>query len=147
MKERREVKEKDRMKYRQMHTAIKNEIRHAKDRWFREQCEEIEELDSSFNWVSKWVKQMAGLYKNKQGALFQPCRDVSCDYIKAFDNVKHDTLMSILQFIGLDKNIRIIHHLYYNQTANIRVGKELTEEVNIQRGVRQGCTMSILPIF
>jgi len=72
--------------------------------------------------------------------LFQRCYDVSCDvyvcfinYSKAVDNVKHDKLMLILQSIGLDnKDIPIIH-LYYNETANIKVRNELTEEVTTQR--------------
>lgn len=75
--------------------------------------------------------------------LFQRCHDVSCDvyvccinYSKAVDNVKYDKLMLILQSIGLDnKDIRIIHHLYYNQTANIKVRNELTEEVTTQRHI------------
>ena len=84
--------------------------------------------------------------------LFQRCRDVNCpvyvcfiDYTKAFDRVKHDKLMSILTDIGLDdKDIRIINNLYCDQTAVIRVGDQLTEEVKIQRGVRQGCVLSPL---
>jgi len=40
------------------------------------------------------------------------------DYQKAFDNIRYDLLMLILQEIGIDeKNIRIIHELYWNQIA------------------------------
>lgn len=82
--------------------------------------------------------------------LFQRCRDVNCDiyvcfvdYQKAFDRVKHDELLSLLEDIGIDdKDLRIIKNLYYNQTANIRVDNQLTEAISIERGVRQGCILS-----
>jgi len=40
--------------------------------------------------------------------------------------------------------LRIISNLYWNQRAVIRVDGELSEEVLIKRGVRQGCVLSPL---
>lgn len=85
--------------------------------------------------------------------LFQRCRDVDCDifacfidYQKAFDNVRHDKLIEILKEIGLKgADLRIISSLYWNQTSNIRVGGEESEDIIIRRGVRQGCVL--LPIL
>ncbi|CAH2229174.1 jg21606 [Pararge aegeria aegeria] len=82
--------------------------------------------------------------------LIQKCRDMQqdvylcfIDYEKAFDRVLHDRLIAILHNIGLDgKDIRIIQNLYWNQRAKVRVGNEETEDVEIKRGVRQGCILS-----
>uniref|UniRef100_A0A8D8YBA7 Craniofacial development protein 2 n=3 Tax=Cacopsylla melanoneura TaxID=428564 RepID=A0A8D8YBA7_9HEMI len=82
--------------------------------------------------------------------LFQKCRDVSCnvfacliDYKKAFDRVRHEQMIEILKETGIDgKDLRIITNLYWNQTAVLRVDYEHTEQVEILRGVRQGCIIS-----
>ena len=62
------------------------------------------------------------------------------DYNKAFDKVRHDHLMRLLIEKKLDK--RIISKIYYNQKANIRIEQETSEEIEIKRGVRQGCILS-----
>lgn len=82
--------------------------------------------------------------------LFQRCRDVNCDiyacfidYHKAFDSVQHDKLISILEDVGIDdKDLRVITNLYWNQSAHISVEGETSDEVEIKRGVRQGCILS-----
>lgn len=84
--------------------------------------------------------------------LVQKCLDQQCDvfacfidFEKAFDTVKHDTLVQILERTGLDyKDIRLIKNLYWNQTAQVRVDGSLSDRVSIQKGVRQGCTLSPL---
>ncbi|XP_072401119.1 uncharacterized protein [Diabrotica undecimpunctata] len=64
---------------------------------------------------------------------------------KAFDRIKHDKLMDILKATDLDnKDLRVIKNIYYNQLATIGVKDQLTEEVSIKRGVRQGCILSPL---
>lgn len=78
--------------------------------------------------------------------LFQRTRDVNqntyacfIDYQMVFDNVKHDKLIEILDKVGVDKgDLRIISNLYWNQIAVIRVKRELSEDVIILRGLRQG---------
>lgn len=82
--------------------------------------------------------------------LVQKCRDLChpvymcfIDFEKAFDKVQHSKLIEVLMKVNTDgKDLRIIRNLYYNQTANVRVGKNVTEEVEIKRGVRQGCLLS-----
>ncbi|RUS75926.1 hypothetical protein EGW08_016314 [Elysia chlorotica] len=65
------------------------------------------------------------------------------DYAKAFDRVHHTKLIECLKGIGIDgKDKRIIRNLYWEQTSCIRIGEEVTDQTNIQRGVRQGCVMS-----
>lgn len=84
--------------------------------------------------------------------LIQRCRDMNCDvyacfidYSKAFDKVKHNKMITVLQDSGIDgKDLRIIKNLYWNQSAHIKINNEKTEEVKILRGVRQGCILSPL---
>ena len=65
------------------------------------------------------------------------------DYVKAFDCVKHDKLMELLENVEIDgKDLRLIRNLYYNQKAAIRIQGELGGWVDIQKGVRQGCILS-----
>jgi len=48
------------------------------------------------------------------------------DYSKAFDKVKHDKLIDILQSLDIDgKDIRIIRNLYWKQTAAIKINDHL----------------------
>lgn len=67
------------------------------------------------------------------------------DYEKAFDKVKHDKLITILQNIGLDsRDINIIKNLYWNQTAYVQSNCSRNESIKIMKGVRQGCVLSPL---
>lgn len=71
-------------------------------------------------------------------ACFIDCR-------KAFDCVKHDKLIEILQAIGTDKDeIRIVSELYWHQTAEVKIEQATSEATLIKRGVRQGCILSPL---
>ncbi|KAL4120153.1 hypothetical protein QTP88_012884 [Uroleucon formosanum] len=82
--------------------------------------------------------------------LFQRCRDVNCsvfacliDYQKAFDRIRHDIMIRILEEIGIDgKDLRIIANLYWNQTAVLKMEDKTTDPIKIRRGVRQGCILS-----
>lgn len=84
--------------------------------------------------------------------LVQKCRDLAqpvymcfIDFEKAFDKVRHNKLIEILKRTGIhDKDLQIIKNLYFNQKANIRIGSNTSEEVEIKRGVRQGCILSPL---
>ena len=61
------------------------------------------------------------------------------DYEKAFDTVRHAYMLEMLKRIGADsRDIRVIRNLYYEQKAAVRVENELTDTVDIKRGVRQG---------
>uniref|UniRef100_A0A8D8PQH9 Craniofacial development protein 2 n=1 Tax=Cacopsylla melanoneura TaxID=428564 RepID=A0A8D8PQH9_9HEMI len=82
--------------------------------------------------------------------LFQRCRDVSCpiyacfiDYKKAFDRVQHVKMIEVLQKTGIDaKDLRIIRYLYWNQVASVKLEDHNTGDIQIMRGVRQGCVLS-----
>ncbi|RUS74522.1 hypothetical protein EGW08_017710 [Elysia chlorotica] len=65
------------------------------------------------------------------------------DYSKAFDSVKHNELIQAMQKTDIDSNdIALISHLYWTQKTKIRIGNELSNDVDIKKGVRQGCVLS-----
>ena len=40
------------------------------------------------------------------------------------------------------EDLRLIQALYYEQTANVKIGNDLTGDTKIKKGVRQGCVLS-----
>ena len=65
------------------------------------------------------------------------------DYQKAFDRVKHDKLVEVMEKAGIpDLERRLIINLYWNQHASVRVEGENSKSFSIRRGVRQGCIIS-----
>ena len=60
------------------------------------------------------------------------------DSKKAFDSVNYEKLLQLLNKIGIDsKDLRLIQALYYEQTANVKIG-----DTQIKKEVRQGCVLS-----
>lgn len=84
--------------------------------------------------------------------LIQRARDVNhnvyacfIDYQKAFDKVEHDKLIKILKVTGIDdQDLSILSNLYWNQTSAIRVEAEMSSDIPIKRGVREGFILSPL---
>jgi hypothetical protein len=67
------------------------------------------------------------------------------DYSKAFDTVQHKLMINCLSRLGIDgKDIRLLINLYWEQTAAIRIDGEISEDLLIEKGVRQGCVLSPL---
>src|SRR5688572_29398703 len=65
------------------------------------------------------------------------------DYTKAFDKVRHEDFMEILQELDIDgKDIRVVRNLYWELTACMRVDGHFSDSTEIRRGVRQGCVFS-----
>ncbi len=65
------------------------------------------------------------------------------DYSKAFDTVKHGSLVELLKSLDIDDaDTRMLTNLYWNQTAAVRCGNDVSEELHIKQGVRQGCVAS-----
>ena len=65
------------------------------------------------------------------------------DYTKAFDKLRHEEIMSILDSLNIDgKDLRIVRNIYWEQTAAMRIGNGLSAFQDIKRGVRQGCVLS-----
>ena len=56
------------------------------------------------------------------------------EYERAFDRVRHETLMQCLSDIGVDgKDIKITRNMYWDQTASVRIMNELSDEMRKQR--------------
>uniref|UniRef100_A0A3B5MSX7 Reverse transcriptase domain-containing protein n=1 Tax=Xiphophorus couchianus TaxID=32473 RepID=A0A3B5MSX7_9TELE len=67
------------------------------------------------------------------------------DAQKAFDTVDWSFLFRVLsQFNFSSKFIKIIQELYNKPTGKIRINGGLSEEIKIEQGCRQGCSMSPL---
>ena len=50
------------------------------------------------------------------------------DYVKAFDFVKHDKLLELIQGLDIDgKDLRLKRNMYYGQKAAIKIEGELGE--------------------
>src|SRR6184192_1162138 len=65
------------------------------------------------------------------------------DYQKAFDRVRHDKLSEVMEKCGIpDLERRLIINLYWRQHAAVRWDGEVSREVGVERGVRQGCVIS-----
>ena len=72
------------------------------------------------------------------------------DYSKAFDKVKHHSVVEILKQLNCNnRDIRHIINLYWRLTAAIRIGNDNVEWKSVKRGVRQGFIMSsdILTVY
>ena len=67
------------------------------------------------------------------------------DYSKAFDTVKHESLVELLQSLDVDKSeTRLLTNLYWKQTAAVRCGDDISEWLDIKQGGSQGCVLFLL---
>src|SRR3989442_2140284 len=65
------------------------------------------------------------------------------DYQKAFDRVRYDKLAEVMVKASMpDLERRLIINLYWRQHAAVRWDGKVSNEVEIERGVRQGCVIS-----
>lgn len=70
---------------------------------------------------------------------------LSTDLQKAFDSIAWPYLFEILERWGFGpKFLGIIHSLYSIPSAQIRLMGHYSDTVNIQKGTRQGCPLSLL---
>ena len=65
------------------------------------------------------------------------------DCSKAFDTVKHEPLIELLQSLDIDpQDVKLFANIYWNQQAAVRHNGEFSESISIKQGVRQGCVAS-----
>ena len=70
---------------------------------------------------------------------------VCLDQEKAFDRVNHKYLFEILNHIGVNGTfMNITKAMYTDITSQILVNGTLTDKIEIQRSIRQGCAFSML---
>ena len=62
------------------------------------------------------------------------------DYAKAFDKVKHEQLINMLDFLDIDdKDLRVVRNLYWEQTAAVKIDNEISPFIKIKRGQTRMC--------
>ena len=67
------------------------------------------------------------------------------DQEKAFDRVSHSFLLKILEKFNFGPTfISLIQTILTDIKIQVKVNGYLTEEINITRGIRQGCLISAL---
>lgn len=70
---------------------------------------------------------------------------VMIDNLKAFDRVNHGFLFSILRRVGLGPGtLNLIKHMYTNIVSYVDINGKMSNAINICRGIRQGCPLSML---
>ena len=70
---------------------------------------------------------------------------ISFDFLKAFDRVDHEFILSALKKFGYGNNfIQIIKVVYNNIQSRIKINGFLSDPFTLLRGVRQGCPLSML---
>ena len=81
-----------------------------------------------------------------QGTPERPIHVCFIDYKKAFDCVDHERLLVILSDMGVPVHLIIVllKRLYTNQEATVRTEFGETDNIDIGKGVQQGCILSPL---
>ena len=70
---------------------------------------------------------------------------VQIDQEKAFDRLNHDYLFKTMETLGITGNfLKLTKTLYSESTSQVMINGCLTNKINIQRGVRQGCPLSMI---
>ena len=76
-----------------------------------------------------------------------PLAVVSVDQVKAFDRVSDDFLFKGLKRFGFGPSfIQWIQVLYNSVSSSVKVNGWLTAFVHLERGLRQGCPLS-MPLY
>ena len=76
-----------------------------------------------------------------------PLALISVDQLKAFDRVSHDFLFKTLDKFGFGPDFQQwIKTLYTEVTSSVKVNGWLTAFIPIERGLRQGCALS-MPLY
>ena len=65
------------------------------------------------------------------------------DQEKAFDRVNHDFLFRTMEAFGIGEGfIQWVRKIYANATAVLNINGHLSRQIQLKRGVRQGCPLS-----
>ena len=65
---------------------------------------------------------------------------VFLDEAKPFDKVNHDDLFMALEIMGINgRFLRFLIQCYTNITSQVLINGQLTEKINIEQAIQQGC--------
>ena len=85
------------------------------------------------------TRDLINLHTNGQ----EPLAVISLDQKKAFDNVSHAFLFSVMDKMGFGVNFsNMIKTLYTNSLCMVRIASNLTSPIPFRNGIRQGCPLS-----
>uniref|UniRef100_A0A803TJL4 Reverse transcriptase domain-containing protein n=1 Tax=Anolis carolinensis TaxID=28377 RepID=A0A803TJL4_ANOCA len=77
-----------------------------------------------------------------------PSREIALLFLdaeKAFDNVRWEYMLKVLELFGVGQHFRrAIGAIYSRQRAKLKINDEMTNYIEIQKGTRQGCPLSPL---
>lgn len=69
---------------------------------------------------------------------------MTMDYKKAFDSINQEMMFKILQKLDIPERImHLLKEIYSGATAQVEVNGIYTDKIKIQRGIRQGCPLSM----
>lgn len=96
-------------------------------------------------------RRISNIHRNIQAAIeiskdfHQPLAFLKLDFTKAFDKLSHQFIFDTLQKIGISQSlIKWIRILYLQPYSNILINQQLSTQIPLQRGIRQGCPLSML---
>lgn len=76
-----------------------------------------------------------------------PLALISIDQLKASDHVSHDFLFQVLHKFGFGPVFQQwIKTIYHNVSSSVKVNGWFTAFINLERGLRQGCALS-MPLY
>ena len=98
--------------------------------------------------ISERVTQMNTEKEAREGGTKKKAKKLYLcfvDYQKAFDRVKHDKLVEVMEKAGIPELLwRLIINLYWKPLAVVRRDSGTSREIKVERRVRQGCAISPL---
>ena len=67
------------------------------------------------------------------------------DQEKAFNRINHDYLFKTMEAVGIKgKFLKLTKTIYSEIASQIMINGTLTKKINIEKGVRQGCPLSMI---
>ena len=85
----------------------------------------------------RWITEKAREFQKNTYLCF-------IDYTKAFDYVDHDKPWKALREMGISDHLTcLLRNLYAGQEARVRTLYRTTDWFKIEKGVRQGCLLSL----
>ena len=74
-----------------------------------------------------------------------PILVASFDQENAFDTVNHEFMLKVLQKVGMGhRTLALIEDMYSNMLSRVEINGHLSNNIRINRGIRQGCPLSML---
>ena len=113
---------------------------------FRPKQECVGQVGALLEIIQRWTTPTREL-KNRRRLIGDELRAFACfiDFKKAYDMVPHETMLYKLRAYGISgKTYNFIRTLYDRSSISVRVGHLRSPKVPLERGLRQGCPLSLI---